>query len=520
MKKIFVLLISFFEIAMGAFSQRVGINTPTPQETLDVNGNIFLSNKLGINITNPQFPLSFAPSVGDKISLYGNAGVHYGLGIQPYLMQIHTDGSASNIAFGYGSSNTFTETMRINGNGNVGIGTNNPLARLHVTDNSVLFSATGDRPAVQGLPPVSGAGRRMMWYADKAAFRAGYIDGTQWDKDSIGNYSTAMGYNTKALADYSMAMGISTTASERGSTAIGYATTSSGIWSTAMGYYTTASGTSSTAIGMGTVAKERGSLVIGTYNDISDDDNPPDGLNRIFQIGFGSSNYKRGNALTVLGSGNIGIGTTTPGFLLNFPNSLGDKVSFWGNSGAHYGIGIQSNQLQIHTDLPASNIVFGYGSSGSFTETMRIQGNGNVGIGTNSAAQKLVVVGNIFAYGYICATGPIGACSDIRYKKDFVPINHSLSSILALNGIYYYWKKDEFPDMQFNDKRQLGFSAQEVEKLFPEIVMTDANGYKSVDYGRLTPVLAEAIKEQQKQINEQQQQIDELKKLVEKLISK
>jgi trimeric autotransporter adhesin len=42
--------------------------------------------------------------------------------------------------------------------------------------------------------------------------------------------------------------------------------------------------------------------------------------------------------------------------------------------------------------------------------------------------------------------------------------------------------------------------------------MTDANGYKSVDYGRLTPVLVEAIKEQQKQINAQQLQIDELKK--------
>ena len=73
--------------------------------------------------------------------------------------------------------------------------------------------------------------------------------------------------------------------------------------------------------------------------------------------------------------------------------------------------------------------------------------------------------------------------------------------------------------MEFGDERQLGFSAQEVEKLFPEVVTTDANGYKSVDYGRLTPVLVEAIKEQQKQIDAQQlqvdaqqQQIDELKK--------
>jgi len=50
-----------------------------------------------------------------------------------------------------------------------------------------------------------------------------------------------------------------------------------------------------------------------------------------------------------------------------------------------------------------------------------------------------------------------------------------------------------FPDMQFTDNRQIGFSAQEVEKLFPEVVMTDVNGYKSVDYGRLTPVLAGGV---------------------------
>ena len=58
------------------------------------------------------------------------------------------------------------------------------------------------------------------------------------------------------------------------------------------------------------------------------------------------------------------------------------------------------------------------------------------------------------------------------------------------------------------------------ETLFPEIVMTDTNGYKSVDYGRLTPILVEAIKEQQQQIDAQQQQINELKTMMEKLLKK
>ena len=49
-----------------------------------------------------------------------------------------------------------------------------------------------------GTIPVSGAGTRMMWYPPIAAFRAGYINGTQWDSDNVGQYSTAMGLNTTA----------------------------------------------------------------------------------------------------------------------------------------------------------------------------------------------------------------------------------------------------------------------------------------------------------------------------------
>jgi len=72
---------------------------------------------------------------------------------------------------------------------------------------------------------------------------------------------------------------------------------------------------------------------------------------------------------------NVGIGTTTPGFPLNFASTLGDKISLFGNSGNHFGFGIQNSLLQIHTDASISNIGFGYGSSGNFTERMRIINN-------------------------------------------------------------------------------------------------------------------------------------------------
>jgi hypothetical protein len=84
--------------------------------------------------------------------------------------------------------------------------------------------------------------------------------------------------------------------------------------------------------------------------------------------------------LTVSNLGNIGIGTTIPGFPLNFNNNLGDKIALYGNSGNHYGFGIQNSLLQIHTDGAGSDIAFGYGTSATMTETMRIKGNGDVNI--------------------------------------------------------------------------------------------------------------------------------------------
>jgi hypothetical protein len=71
--------------------------------------------------------------------------------------------------------------------------------------------------------------------------------------------------------------------------------------------------------------------------------------------------------------------------------------------------------------------------------------------------------------------------------------------------------------MEFSDERQLGFSAQEVEKLFPEIVQTNDKGYKSVDYGRLTPVLVEAIKSQQEEIDLLKESLERLEKEINKL---
>src|SRR5258705_5246085 len=188
--------------------------------------------------------------------------------------------------------------MRLIENGNLGKGTNNPLANLHVTDNAVVFSATNDIPFTAGSVPIMGGGRRMMWYPDKAAFRAGYVFAGEWDTDSIGNYSVGLGKQTSATGFTSTALGYKGRAYGDYATAMGLVTRASGQGSTSMGELTTALGEASTAIGLGTFAKAATSLAMGMYNDNSDNPNPnlASPTDRIFQVGNGSADNARSNA--------------------------------------------------------------------------------------------------------------------------------------------------------------------------------------------------------------------------------
>ena len=67
-----------------------------------------------------------------------------------------------------------------------------------------------------------------------------------------------------------------------------------------------------------------------------------------------------------------------------------------------------------------------------------------------------------------------------------------------------------FPEKHFVSTKQVGFIAQDLEKIYPEMVITDKDGYKSVDYSRLTPVLVEAMKELNAKNEEQEKLIKAL----------
>ena len=119
--------------------------------------------------------------------------------------------------------------------------------------------------------------------------------------------------------------------------------------------------------------------------------------------------------------------------------------------------------------------------SGSPTARMVIKNNGRVGINETNPSESLYVAGNIYA------TGNVTAYSDIRVKENVKEISNALEAVDKIRGVSYT-RKDTKEDT-------LGVSAQEVETMFPELVVEDNYGMKSVNYNGLVGVLFSAVKE-------------------------
>jgi len=136
--------------------------------------------------------------------------------------------------------------------------------------------------------------------------------------------------------------------------------------------------------------------------------------------------------------------------------------------------------------------------------------------------------------GSVHTTGSYSS-SDIKLKKNISRLEGSLKKLLQIDGVLFDWKTEseitEFfkrTDSEKNDElnkfnypkgRQIGVIAQDVEKVLPEVVSTDGDGLKSVDYSKMVPLLIEAIKEQQKIITSQDEKLMELQRQIEELNS-
>jgi hypothetical protein len=403
-----------------------------------------------------------------------------------------------------------TERVRITAGGNVGIGTNTPNALLHTNGTgtgggNVVFVGSY-KSSNLGSPPVSGAGTRMMWYPDKAAFRAGRVDGTQWNFNNIGNHSSAWGYNTISAADYSTAWGNSSSATQNYATAWGLNTNATGVASTAWGGSTTASGSVATAFGFATTAPSYAETVMGRYNTLY----TPDGItiwnsnDRLFVIGNGTSTSNRSDALTVMKNGNVGIRASNPNARLQVNAPTGEDA-----------LRIQvNNSTKL---LIASNGNVGIGSFNTpdaalqvfhpniSNEGIRIQ---NLGanarhwtIHTNNGAGTLILYSSINGStpvgNFNGSTGAYSATSNRHLKTDITILNADvLARVKHLEPSRYRYLRD--PNNQFT----IGFIAEDIQPLFPELVETvgEEGENMAVNYAGFSVVAIKAIQEQQKVI--------------------
>jgi hypothetical protein len=235
---------------------------------------------------------------------------------------------------------------------------------------------------------------------------------------------------------------------------------------------------------------------------------------------IGSNNSGTNFSLSVLSDGNVGIGTLTPAYPLDVNGNARFTTNslslLSGSSGSYttfsigrttddgdFGVAALSNQYC--TGTAAGDIVlrsFNSGnkiflSNGAGQPTIVLY-NQQVGIGISTPSHLIHLSGGAYCDG----TGAWMSGSDRSYKKEIKDLDkYGLSEILLLKPISFIHKQDQ------TNTTQLGFIAQDVVKVIPELVNGTEGSY-GLAYDRISVILVKAIKEQQKQIEGQQNQIE------------
>ncbi len=346
-----------------------------------------------------------------------------------------------------------------------------------------------------------------------------------WGSKSHGLASTAMGYYTLADEGYTTALGTSSKALKQFATAIGSNATASGTRSVALGNYTTASGTASIALGNNTQAANDnttamgnitiasgygatatgikntayyyGSFVVGVNNEKIGgmvDANTPNSTDRIFEVANGNLNDNIGsNAVTVLRNGNVGINVANPSSRLHIRGAINVNDNDWSQFIYMDGLAGEGT-VAIRSSAPAKAMQFKVFTPGFGYDFI----NSN-----NQKIARIASTGDMTLTGYICATA-YNCPSDMRLKENIEPLQSVLTKINNIQPISYYFKDKK----AYAATHQIGFSAQEIAKEFPELATTTENGYLAVNYPQMTAVAIQAIKEQQTIIEKQEKKIE------------
>ncbi len=519
----------------------LGIGTTDPREMLDVNGNALIRGSIQTGTPNIEINAygsgnryAFIDFHGDDENpdyslriIRNNTGVNANSKIHHMGL-----GSLQLVTANAGPIDFYTEQahrMRIDGTGKVGIGTSTPTSKVQVqgeptwSDEDPLFEVKNS----EGTPvfAVYNNGVQILVEDDplkkgpKGGFAIGGFDPTKAGET----------YDFMRITPDSIRFNINNEASKgpKGGFAIGgfdrtksdlnedfmYVTpqnSNAGKYNTFLGYLSgeNNSGEHNTFLGSYTGNLNEN----GSYNNFI-------GLNAGLNNTSGSSNCFIGNGAgmeNTQGYGNVFVGNgagvnNTEGFNNVY---IGTNAGLWQTEGDYNIIigpqwsgsvkPIRHRTIKIGAkagfDDTGSDRLFIDGSTGGTTYTSSLI-YGYYGAGT----KKVRINGNL-EY-----TGSSGQVSDKRLKTNIVCINDVLDKLSSISGYYFDWNEIARENLVIPDGKQIGMIAQELETVFPELVFENDEGYKNINYTQLTPVLLQAVKEQQSQIVNQQKDISDLK---------
>ena len=267
-------------------------------------------------------------------------------------------------------------------------------------------------------------------------------------------------YTNNTGSTSASAIGYVTTASAEGAFASGRETEATGSSSTAMGYKVKANGDKSFAIGHLSEASGVTSTAMGYWTEANGD----------YSTSTGGGTKANGVNSTAMGYGSIASDYS----------SL--VIGHWNLSG--------STVTGSATAVNSANTLFVIGNGPTFQ--------------SKSDAFKVMANGDTTVSNDLTVGGDIVVSSDARLKANIMSLGSTLAKLLLIDGKRYTMKK--------NGKQKIGVLAQDIQKVFPELVTTDDKDMLAVNYQGLVPVLINALKEQDDKISR-------LEKLVEKLIS-
>jgi hypothetical protein len=174
--------------------------------------------------------------------------------------------------------------------------------------------------------------------------------------------------------------------------------------------------------------------------------------------------------------------------------SMRSPIFYDSNNTGYYVDPASTSQLNV---LNCAGTLTVTGAGGVIAPKFTDYNNGSFYLDPSSTGTSLNVAGDVVAY----------ASSDIRFKNNVLPITNALDKINKIGGYTFEWNEKSHKE---TGKKDIGVIAQEVEEILPEIVDTRDNGYKAVDYSKLTALLIQSVKEQQVIIDNLKSRIETL----------